>query len=108
MTRPTSFLEQIQGLIEAAVYHQIECFEAAQLFAATEGIIPAPETCHAIRGAIIEATREPEEPKTILFNFSGHGLIDMASYDKYFAGELEDFEYPAEQIAESMAKLPKL
>ena len=83
-------------------------WEAGVLFAKTEGIIPAPETCHAIRGAIIEATREPEEPKTILFNFSGHGLIDMASYDKYFAGELEDFDYPAEQIAESMAKLPKL
>jgi tryptophan synthase beta chain len=95
-------------LVEPIRLQQLECFEAGVLFAKTEGIIPAPETCHAIRGAIIEATREPEEPKTILFNFSGHGLIDMASYDKYFAGELEDFDYPAEQIAESMAKLPKL
>jgi tryptophan synthase beta chain len=95
-------------LVEPIRLQQLECFEAGVLFAQTEGIIPAPETCHAIRGAIIEATREPEEPKTILFNFSGHGLIDMASYDKFFAGELEDFDYPAEQIAESMAKLPKL
>ncbi|NNF47686.1 MAG: TrpB-like pyridoxal phosphate-dependent enzyme [Desulfofustis sp.] len=95
-------------IVEPIRLQQLECFEAGVLFAKTEGIIPAPETCHAIRGAIIEATREPEEPKTILFNFSGHGLIDMASYDKYFAGELEDFDYPAEQIAESMAKLPKL
>ena len=95
-------------LVEPIRLQQLECFEAGVLFAKTEGIIPAPETCHAIRGAIIEATREPDEPKTILFNFSGHGLIDMASYDKYFSGELEDFDYPAEQIAESMAKLPKL
>ena len=95
-------------LVEPIRLQQLECFEAGVLFAKTEGIIPAPETCHAIRGAIIEATRDPDEPKTILFNFSGHGLIDMASYDKYFSGELEDFDYPAEQIAESMAKLPKL
>lgn len=96
------------NIVEPIRLQQLECFKAGVLFAQTEGIIPAPETCHAIRGAIIEATREPEEPKTILFNFSGHGLIDMASYDKYFAGELVDFDYPAEQIAESMAKLPKL
>lgn len=96
------------NIVEPIRLQQLECFKAGVLFAQTEGIIPAPETCHAIRGAIIEATREPEDPKTILFNFSGHGLIDMASYDKYFAGELVDFDYPAEQIAESMAKLPKL
>ncbi len=96
------------NIVEPIRLQQLECFKAGVLFAQTEGIIPAPETCHAIRGAIIEATREPDEPKTILFNFSGHGLIDMASYDKYFAGELVDFDYPAEQIAESMAKLPKL
>lgn len=96
------------NIVEPIRLQQLECFKAGVLFAQTEGIIPAPETCHAIRGAIIEATREPEEPKTILFNFSGHGLIDMASYDKYFAGELVDFDYPEEQIAESMAKLPKL
>ena len=74
------------GLIEAAAFHQIECFEAAKLFAATEGIIPAPETSHAIRGAIVEAIRcrETGEEKCILFNFSGHGLCDMGSYDRFF------------------------
>ncbi len=95
-------------IVEPIRLQQLECFDAGVLFARTEGIIPAPETCHAIRGAIIEATREPDEPKTILFNFSGHGLIDMASYDKYFSGELKDFDYPEAQIAESMAKLPKV
>ncbi len=88
--------------------HQLECFEAGVLFARTEGVIPAPETTHAIRGAIIEALREPEEPKTILFNFSGHGLIDMAAYDNYFAGKLHDYSYPREQIEASLAHLPKV
>lgn len=97
-----------EKIVEPMRLHQLECFEAGVLFAKTEGIIPAPETCHAIRGAIIEAMRDPNEPKTILFNFSGHGLIDMASYDRYFAGDLKDFDYPAEQIAESIAKLPKI
>ncbi|MGA7279460.1 MAG: TrpB-like pyridoxal phosphate-dependent enzyme [Desulfocapsaceae bacterium] len=97
-----------EKIVEPLRVQQLECFKAGVLFAQTEGIIPAPETCHAIRGAIIEATRDLNDPKTILFNFSGHGLIDMASYDKFFAGELYDFDYPAEQIAESIAKLPKL
>jgi tryptophan synthase beta chain len=97
-----------ENIVEPMRLQQLECFEAGVLFARTEGIIPAPETCHAIRGAIIEAMKDPDEPKTILFNFSGHGLIDMASYDKYFAGELQDYDYPAAQIAESMAKLPKI
>jgi tryptophan synthase beta chain len=95
-----------ENIMEAVKVHQLECFEAGVLFARTEGIIPAPETCHAIRCAIIEATRDLNEPKTILFNFSGHGLIDMASYDKYFSGELQNYDYPAEQIAKSMANLP--
>ena len=97
-----------EGIVDAIKLHQLECFEAGVLFAKTEGIIPAPETCHAIRGAIIEATMDPEEPKTILFNFSGHGLIDMGSYDKYFAGLLHDYDYPEAEIAKSMANLPKL
>jgi len=97
-----------ENMLEPMRLQQLECFEAGVLFAQTEGIIPAPETCHAIRGAIIEAMKDPDEPKTILFNFSGHGLIDMASYDKYFAGELKDFDYPEEQIAASMANLPKI
>jgi len=97
-----------EGIIEPLKVQQLECFEAGVLFARTEGIIPAPETCHAIRAAIIEATREPDKPQTILFNLSGHGLIDMASYDKYFAGELYDYDYPEAEIARSMAKLPKI
>ncbi len=88
--------------------HQLECFEAGVLFAKTEGIIPAPETTHAIRGAIIEAMKEPDNPKTILFNFSGHGLIDMTAYDNYLAGNLHDYSYPKEQIEESLSHLPKV
>ncbi len=97
-----------EDIIDPVRLHQLECFEAGVLFAKTEGIIPAPETCHAVRGAIIEATRDLNEPKTILFNFSGHGLIDMGSYDKYYAGELHDYDYPSEEIAKSMANLPKI
>ncbi len=97
-----------ENLVEPVNVHQLECFEAGVLFAKTEGIIPAPETCHAIRGAIVEATQNLNEPKTILFNFSGHGLIDMAAYDSYFAGELHNYSLPTEQIAESLANLPKV
>ena len=98
------------GLIEAAAFHQIECFEAAQLFACTEGVIPAPETSHAIRAAIVEALRckETGEEKCILFNLSGHGLCDLGSYDRYFSGELEDFEYPKELIDAALADLPSI
>ena len=95
-------------IIQPKSVHQLECFEAGVLFARTEGIIPAPETTHAIRGAIIEAMKDPNDPKTILFNFSGHGLIDMAAYDAYFNGDLHDYTYPTEAIAESLAKLPKI
>ncbi|NQT13898.1 MAG: pyridoxal-phosphate dependent enzyme, partial [Planctomycetes bacterium] len=98
------------GLIEPAAFHQTECFEAAQQFAATEGVIPAPETSHAIRAVINEAVRCREEGKEecIVFNFSGHGLCDMAAYDKYLAGELEDFAYPQEKIAAAIAELPTI
>jgi len=96
------------GLIEAIALHQKECFEAARLFAATEGIIPAPETSHAIRGAIIEALKckETGEEKCILFNLSGHGICDLGAYERYLAGELEDFELPQEQIERALAELP--
>ena len=97
-----------ENIIDPVKVQQLECFEAGVTFARAEGIIPAPETCHAIRGAIIEATREPDKPQTILFNFSGHGLIDMASYDKYFSGDLHNYDYPEEAIAASMEKLPKV
>jgi tryptophan synthase beta chain len=97
-----------EKIVEPINVHQMECFEAGVLFAKTEGIIPAPETCHAIRGAIIEATRDLKEPKTILFNLSGHGLVDMAAYDSYFAGELHNYSLPTEEIAQSLANLPKI
>jgi len=98
------------GLIEAVAFHQIECFEAAKLFAATEGIIPAPETSHAIRAAVVEALRckEANEDKCIVFNFSGHGLCDLAAYDKFFSGSLEDYDYPKEQIESALAELPEI
>jgi len=96
------------GVVRPISVHQLECFEAGRLFAKTEGIIPAPETCHAIRAAIIEATREPEVPKTILFNFSGHGLLDLSSYDQFFSGNLQNYEYPGEAIESALKNLPKV
>ncbi|MDH7569595.1 MAG: TrpB-like pyridoxal phosphate-dependent enzyme [Armatimonadota bacterium] len=98
------------GLTEARAYAQNPVFEAAALFARTEGIIPAPETAHAIRAAVDEALRCKEEGKaeTILFNFSGHGHFDLSAYDAYLAGKLEDFAYPEEKLRESIARLEKL
>ena len=97
-----------EGYIEARAYSQNPCFEAATLFARTEGIIPAPESSHAIRGAIDEALQAKEEGKgrTILFNLSGHGLLDLQAYDDYLAGRLVDDEYPAEKVKEAMKSLP--
>ncbi|MCF6179725.1 MAG: TrpB-like pyridoxal phosphate-dependent enzyme [Geopsychrobacter sp.] len=99
-----------EGVIEAKAVAQIGCFEAAVQFARTEGIIPAPESSHAIRVAINEALQAKEEgkEKTILFNLSGHGHVDMASYDAFFAGQLEDYEDPSEAITESLKHLPKV
>jgi len=79
-----------EGLIEAVAYHQGVVFDAAVKFARAEGIIPAPESAHAIKAAIDEALRAKEEGKerVILFNLSGHGLLDLGAYDRYFAGEL--------------------
>ncbi len=80
------------GMMEATTYHQIEVFEAGVMFARSEGIAPAPESSHAIKCAIEEALKckETGEEKTILFNLSGHGHFDMASYDKYFSGGLSN------------------
>ncbi|MDP9271596.1 MAG: TrpB-like pyridoxal phosphate-dependent enzyme [Chloroflexota bacterium] len=87
-----------QGFIEAIAYKQNECFEAAMRFIRTEGIIPAPESSHAIKAAIDEALRAKAagEPRVILFNLSGHGHFDMAAYDAYLAGELTDVVYEPE------------
>ncbi len=97
-----------QKLIEATSVHQVACFEAGALFAKTEGIIPAPETCHAIRTTIDEALKckETGEAKVIGFNLSGHGHFDMTSYDKYFSGDLTDYDYPEEMITEALTHLP--
>jgi tryptophan synthase beta chain len=99
-----------EGLIEAVAVPQLATFEAGVLFARTEGIIPAPESSHAIRACIDEALRckESGESKTLFFNLSGHGHFDMAAYDKYFAGQLDDFHYPDEAIEASLNKLPKV
>ena len=99
-----------EGLIEAIAVPQLATFEAGVMFAHAEGIIPAPESNHAIRGGIDEALRckETGEAKTILINVTGHGHFDMSSYDRYLAGELEDFDYPAEAVKESLKHLPKL
>lgn len=95
-------------LIEATAVHQNESFEAGVKFARTEGIIPAPETTHAIAQVIREAEQAKREgiEKTILFNFSGHGLVDMAAYDQYFAGGLQDYSVTSNQIKASIAELP--
>lgn len=99
-----------EGLIEAVAVAQVATFDAGVQFARSEGIIPAPESCHAIRACIDEALRckQTGEPKTLLFNLSGHGHFDMASYDKYFAGQLEDYDYPEEDIQAALLRLPKV
>ena len=91
-------------------FNQLEVFDAAKLFIQSEGIIPAPEPAHAIKGAIDEALRckKTGEAKTILFVLCGHGYFDMAAYDEYFSGNLQPYEYPAEKVDESMKKLHKL
>ncbi len=96
------------GLIEAASVQQLDAFAAGIQFARAEGIIPAPEANHAIAVAIAEALRAKEEGKqrTILFNLSGHGHFDMQSYIDYQAGKLENYDYPAEEIAMALAGLP--
>jgi tryptophan synthase beta chain len=97
-------------LIEAISIKQLETFKAGLIFANTEGIIPAPETSHAIAAVIREAEKAKKEgkSKTILFNFSGHGIIDLASYDKYFEGKLEDHEVSTAEIEKSVARLDRL
>ena len=98
------------GHIEARTARQLETFEAAVLFSRSEGIIPAPESAHAIRAAIDEALkcRETGEKKVIAFNLSGHGHFDMTAYQSYHHGLLEDFEYPDHAVEEAMTHLPKV
>jgi tryptophan synthase beta chain len=99
-----------EGIIDAKAYHQNSIFEAAVLFSRTEGIIPAPESAHAIRAAVNEALEAKElgEERVILFNLSGHGHFDMLSYDAYFEKRLEDYEYPVEAVHAAQANLPQI
>ena len=97
----------LDGFIEAQAYKQLEVFEAAVLFARTEGIIPAPESAHAIKAVIEEVKKAKGEArkKTILFNLSGHGHLDLAAYDAYFAGKLENHDLPREEIKRALSQI---
>jgi tryptophan synthase beta chain len=99
-----------EGVVEATAYAQKSVFEAGIQFARSEGIIPAPESAHAIRATIDEAlrAREAGERRVILFNLSGHGHFDMGAYDAYLAGALQDYTYPAEAIRQALTELPKV
>ena len=96
--------------MEAVDIEQNESFKAGVLFAQTEGIIPAPESCHAIAATVREALKckETGEQKTILFNLSGHGFVDMSAYDQYISGELQDFHVSEEELAQYIASADAL
>ncbi len=98
------------GLIEATTVTQRAAFEAAVRFARTEGILPAPEASHAIRVAVDEAlaAKAAGEARTVLFGLSGHGHFDLAAYDSYLSGSMQDYEHPAEAIGEALATLPQV
>ena len=98
------------GDIEARAVRQLETFEAAVQFSKAEGIIPAPESAHAVRVAIDEALKckTTGEKKVIAFNLSGHGHFDMTAYEAYHHGKLEDYEYPVERVEEAMTHLPNV
>jgi tryptophan synthase beta chain len=98
------------GDVEARAVHQLETFAAAVQFSKAEGIIPAPESAHAIRAAIDEALicKQTGEKKVIAFNLSGHGHFDMTAYEAYHRGELQDYEYPQAAVDEAMAHLPEI
>ena len=104
---PQYSLLEHEGVVEAKDMHQLDCFKAAELFARTEGHIIAPETAHAVQG-VIEEARGCTEEKVILFNCSGHGHFDLASYDLFHQGKLKDFAYPAEKVREALTHLPKI
>jgi tryptophan synthase beta chain len=97
------------GIVEARAFRQTETFEAAVTFARHEGIIPAPESAHAIRGAIVEAeaAKETGEERVILFNLSGHGHFDLSAYDAFLRGRLEDPEFSEEDMKAALARLPE-
>jgi tryptophan synthase beta chain len=100
----------LDGLVEPKSFHQLKTYEAGILWARTEGTIPAPETCHAIAAAVEEArqAREEGKEKVILFNFSGHGLLDLAGYDAYLGNRLTDYSLPEEEIQKALQELAGL
>ena len=95
--------------MEATDIKQLDTFKAGLLFSQAEGIIPAPESCHAIAAAINEANKckESGEEKVILFNLSGHGLIDMTAYDQYLSGSLQNYEFTDEDVKHNIEKIEK-
>ncbi|MFQ6073582.1 MAG: TrpB-like pyridoxal phosphate-dependent enzyme [Candidatus Bathyarchaeia archaeon] len=107
---PTLSLLKREGIIKSRAYNQVQTFEAATLFANTEGLLPAPEPAHAIKAVVDEALKckENGEEKTILFLLCGHGHFDMQAYDEYLNGKLPPYEYPKEKVDESMQKLREL
>jgi tryptophan synthase beta chain len=109
MSPLVSHLKEL-GLIEARAYHQLECFDAGVRFARAEGIVPAPETTHAVRAAMAEADvcREEGVSRVILFNLSGHGHFDMQAYTDYFAGKLKDHAYDEVALEKAMSALPEV
>ena len=98
------------GYIQAIAVPQLATFEAAVQFSRSEGIIPAPESAHAIRAAIDEAldAKEKGDQRVILFNLSGHGNLDLTAYQAYLSGQLQDYEYPEKEIEEAMKSLPQV
>jgi len=99
-----------EGVIEAVAYDQLACYGSAVKFARSESWVMAPESSHAAHAAVVEALKckESGEKKVILFNLSGNGYLDMAGYDAYFAGQLQDYVLPEEDIEKGLATVPKL
>ncbi|MGB9905682.1 MAG: TrpB-like pyridoxal-phosphate dependent enzyme, partial [Desulfotomaculales bacterium] len=98
------------GIVEAHSLDQTEVFQGAVTFARSEGIVPAPESAHAVQWAIREAllAREAGEPRTILFNLSGHGLLDLSAYENYLSGKLVDYPLPEEELQKALKMLPEV
>jgi len=99
-----------EGFIEAAAYDQVPVFKSAEVFARAEGIIPAPESAHAVHGAVIEAEKAREEGKerVILIGLSGHGLLDLSAYDDFHQGKLQNYPLPQEEVEKALAELPPI
>ncbi|MBI5576443.1 MAG: pyridoxal-phosphate dependent enzyme [Deltaproteobacteria bacterium] len=99
-----------EGLLEAQAYPQLAVFSSSIAFARAEGLLPAPESAHAVHAAIQEAKKADEEgkEKTILFNLSGHGFFDMVAYDDFLTGKLADHEHSEKKVREALRNLPKV